>query len=155
MIHFCWLFLAVAASLSPIASAQKSPLSAICAECKDEKGRPRAAIGPFEYVRANLVTYRLPKTEAIRGFGREEPWVFSLTLRSREGPPCDVKLARGPDDPVAKAFSQSIKGWVFRPFHAGKMGPACFVTKLFVYVREQNGRSTIIIPGVTDLHNER
>lgn len=154
MISRSWIFRAAVWCLASVASAPKSPIPHSCSNCKDLRGRPKAAVGPFALVAPNLVTFRLPRVYETGAGSRAEPWVFSVTLNDREGPPCGVSLTRGKEDPASMAIAEAIRTWVFRPFTTPRAGSVCYMTKVLVYLREENGHLRTIIPGVTDSHRK-
>jgi hypothetical protein len=150
-----WLFLAIMTTVGSLCVFADGPAPISCTECRTPGGKKIVAVGQFGMVSRNVLEYRVPDAKTIGRVNRLEPWVISLTLSNREGPPCSVELHSGPDDDVAKALIGAIKAWISRPLTLPSVGPVCFRTRLYVYVRQQNGHTAIIIPRLTDRKREQ
>jgi hypothetical protein len=108
-------------------------------------GRPNFAYADYRLIMQHVLVHsELPKAPVDRDAVRSEAWVFELVI-GRDGHPCHVALARGPHGPVSEAFSTALRKWTFLPW------PRCFRTQVFLYVREQQGRPTMIVPGLEEL----
>lgn len=146
-----FLAMLVAGSAGLLWGSQGRRLPESCSDCTDA-GKERFLLVELPMVSANIVAHRLPQGARFRGLEQREPWVLFVIMTKRQGPPCDVTLARG-SGTVAKAVVNAIKSWTFRPFLArGK--PVCCRIKMYVYLKNIDGSMRFIIPGLTNRMGE-
>jgi hypothetical protein len=72
----------------------------------------------------------------------------------RDGKPCSLSVVRGESVPLIAALRAAVARWRFRPFIGNGGEALCLRMNMLVYVREERGRTMIIIPGLTDRPDE-
>jgi len=134
----------VASAFSVSAQSLTANLPAACAACKGPE--PHIGTGTFRPEAKRLLTHPLP--HALISDVREEPWIFRLTVNV-DGTPCAVLRKGGPDGVFVRAFVTAVMKWRFIPLiHKGN--PTCYTSTLYCYVKRQEGRAILVIPGVTE-----
>lgn len=127
----------------PIVAQKQMTFGATCGVC--DKTR-REAWGPANELNRSLLRHPLPVVPAMQMIP-SEPWVVELIL-DLDGKICALKLLSGKDDAFGKALFRSLHEWTFSPFMT-RVGAVCYRTRLFVYLRQREGRVVVEVPGIT------
>lgn len=107
----------------------------------------KMAFGEFQVEASLLRQYSLPAVPIAETDFREDPWVFELTVNV-DGKPCSVELKSGPETALEKAVAQKIAEWRFTAWRDPRGSLHCYQSKVSVYVRRQNDRLTLVVPGI-------
>ena len=147
------IVLGMLVAFSPISFAQQIELPERC-ECAFDAG------GNIGYGIGDLGTRALSSTEATvhvemaEEWVQETPWILRVFV-GKSGVPCGAEQLRAPvlqEDIRVAALAAIVDGALrlrFKPFLV-RGRPACFVGRMFVYIRSHEGNVNWIIPGITD-----